>query len=374
MPKILVIEDEDILRQEIVEFLTFEGYDALDVGDGIAGVEVALAEQPDLILCDITMPKLDGYGVLLELRTYPATMNIPFIFMTARVAPEDIRLGMNSGADDYITKPFRQRELMQAIQARLRKRTAQQLAYQKEIEQLRQTVTQVHETRMMTTTQVAMLTHDFRNLLAILASSNNLMRDYGERMDYQRRQEQYERTHGSLRQLSRMMDEILFVSKMETGNLEYRPEHIDIARMLHGLINDFMIMHNETHQLIFEMCSVDIIIADPFLLQQTIVNIVSNAIKYSPGGGEVRLRFYAEDGSYVLEVEDNGIGIPEEDQQRLFDAFHRASNVGHVEGTGLGLAVVRHAVDLHGGSVDLVSKPDVGTTFFVRIPMVKQGM
>ncbi len=371
MPKILVIDDEDILRREIVEFLTFEGYTALEVSDGIAGIQVAMDEQPDLILCDITMPKLDGYGVLLELRTYPATMNIPFIFMTARVAQEDIRMGMNSGADDYITKPFRMQELIKAIEARLSKKEAQRLAYQEEIDQLRDTVSQYQEQRMLTTTQVAMLTHDFRNLLAMLVSSNNLMRDYGERMDRDRRLEHYERTHGSLRQLSRMMDEILFVAKMETGKLEYRPEHFNIARMLYTLVDDFMIMHSETHQLTCAPCEIEMITGDPFLLQQVAVNLISNAIKYSPAGGRVYISFHAEEDEYVFQVEDEGIGIPEADQGRLFQAFQRASNVGQVEGTGLGLAVVKHAIDLHGGSVGLMSEAGVGTRIIVRIPIVE---
>ena len=117
MAKILVIDDETDLRHEIVELLTFEDYEAIGAEDGWVGVERALQDQPDLILCDLTMPGLDGYGVLIELRANPATAEIPFIFITARSAPEDIQKGMTLGANDYLTKPFYHQDLFRAIEA-----------------------------------------------------------------------------------------------------------------------------------------------------------------------------------------------------------------------------------------------------------------
>jgi len=122
MTKILVIEDETILREEIVEWLTMEGYEAVGAEDGMAGVESALRYLPNLIVCDILMPRLDGYGVLFEVHANPATVNIPFIFLTAKAAHEDIRKGMGLGADDYVIKPFTRLDLLQAIQARLAKK------------------------------------------------------------------------------------------------------------------------------------------------------------------------------------------------------------------------------------------------------------
>src|SRR5260221_10488792 len=119
MTKILVIEDEAILRGEVAEWLTFEGYDVISAGDGVAGVECAFRDLPDLIISDITMPRLDGYGVLLEMHANAATAHIPFILVTARASHDDIRQGMALGADDYITKPFSRLELLQAVQARL---------------------------------------------------------------------------------------------------------------------------------------------------------------------------------------------------------------------------------------------------------------
>src|SRR5689334_13856266 len=122
MTKILIIEDEQILREEVTKWLQLEDYETFNAPDGLAGISEALAHKPDLIICDITMPLLDGHGVLLELRANPVTVDTPFIFVTARAAYEDVRQGMDLGADDYIIKPFGRVELLQAVRTRLGKK------------------------------------------------------------------------------------------------------------------------------------------------------------------------------------------------------------------------------------------------------------
>ena len=122
MTKILVIDDEPTLRQEIVELLMFEDYESVGAADGRTGIDYVLQNETDLILCDLTMPGMDGYAVLAELRAKPETAKIPFIFMTARATQEDIRQGLALGANHYITKPFYHKDLLQAIEECLKKR------------------------------------------------------------------------------------------------------------------------------------------------------------------------------------------------------------------------------------------------------------
>ncbi len=121
MTKILIIEDEAVLREEIMEWMVLEDYEPIGAEDGLTGVDCALHHQPDLILCDAMMPHLDGYEVLRRLRAAPTTQHIPFIFITARAASDDIRQGLNLGADGYITKPFHLQELIQAVKNGLAK-------------------------------------------------------------------------------------------------------------------------------------------------------------------------------------------------------------------------------------------------------------
>lgn len=129
MKKILLIEDNPEVRENTSEILSLANYDVVAAGNGKIGVELALREKPDLIICDIMMPELDGYGVLHILSKNEQTSGIPFIFLTARTEKTDIRKGMNLGADDYLTKPFDDTDLLNAIEARLRKNSMQQKQY-----------------------------------------------------------------------------------------------------------------------------------------------------------------------------------------------------------------------------------------------------
>ncbi|MEH2438105.1 MAG: EAL domain-containing response regulator [Nostoc sp.] len=121
MPKILIIEDEEAVRENILDLLEAENFETIAAANGRIGVDLAISEVPDLILCDMMMPQLDGYGVLTALRQNPSTVTIPFIFLTAKSAKSDFRQGMNMGADDYITKPFTRAELLSTIMNRLEK-------------------------------------------------------------------------------------------------------------------------------------------------------------------------------------------------------------------------------------------------------------
>ncbi len=119
MTKILVVEDEGAIREKLITVLGFEGFETFGAADGRQGVELARTERPDLIICDIMMPDLNGYGTLRELRADPVTAAIPVIFLTAAASRADMRRGMELGADDYITKPYTIEELLAAVRTRL---------------------------------------------------------------------------------------------------------------------------------------------------------------------------------------------------------------------------------------------------------------
>ncbi|MGY4538374.1 CRP-like cAMP-binding protein/CheY-like chemotaxis protein [Mucilaginibacter sp. UYNi724] len=133
---VLIIEDNDDIRENVVEILELAGFNVHQAPNGKTGVDVAVKHRPDLILCDIMMPELDGYGVLYMLNKNPETENIPFIFLTARAERLDLRKGMEMGADDYLTKPFDDLELLNAIDVRLKKQAAQEKFYSKSLDRL----------------------------------------------------------------------------------------------------------------------------------------------------------------------------------------------------------------------------------------------
>ena len=125
MKKILIIEDQSVMRRNLVTILEMEGFQTLAASDGQLGLELALKEKPDLILCDVMMPALDGYGVLQALRQEKSTATIPFIFLTAKGERTEVRQGMNLGADDYLAKPVTREDLLAALKARLERKAAE---------------------------------------------------------------------------------------------------------------------------------------------------------------------------------------------------------------------------------------------------------
>jgi two-component system, sensor histidine kinase and response regulator len=125
MQKILIIEDEDTIRENIGDMLRADNFIVIEAEDGRIGVQMALAENPNLIICDVMMPEVDGYDVIEEITTHATTHLIPFIFLTAKTTKKDLRKGMDLGADDYLTKPFTRKELLDAVNTRLAKQTLQ---------------------------------------------------------------------------------------------------------------------------------------------------------------------------------------------------------------------------------------------------------
>jgi CRP-like cAMP-binding protein/ActR/RegA family two-component response regulator len=134
--KVLIIEDNDDIRENVIEILELAGYAVASAGNGKEGVELAFKDVPDIILCDIMMPEMDGYGVLYLLSKRPETIAVPFIFLTAKAEHFDRRKGMEMGADDYLTKPFDDMELLAAIESRLKKKEGQQAFYSKSLDRL----------------------------------------------------------------------------------------------------------------------------------------------------------------------------------------------------------------------------------------------
>ena len=313
MAKILVIDDEAILREEVVEWLRLEGYEAVAAKDGVEGVEMAINDPPDLIICDITMPHLDGYGVLLKINAHPATVGTAFIFMTARTSHEDIRRGMDLGADDYITKPFSHHELLTAIETRLDKKNLQQQVYQQELRSLEQALESEREQRILKTKLVAMISHDFRNPLSSILSCAGLLRDYSDQLDEDSRHTYFDNIETSVHQLQQTLDDMLIVAQMETNNFEFKPALLDIQKFVGRIVEEFRTIHRQTRTILFECNFSDYLLADQRLIRQIAANLISNAIKYSPNEADVRVVLEKEGGHLVLTVQDQGIGITEDD-------------------------------------------------------------
>lgn len=365
MAKILVIEDEEDIREEVMIWLQFEDHEVWGAENGREGLEKVYQEQPDLVLCDISMPEMDGFAVLIELRSDTNFTQLPFIFLTAAFDRDSIRKGMNLGADDYITKPFRRDDIIDAVNTRLDK----QAHFNDRINQLSELINIERDQRLLKSRLIGMFSHDFRNPLSTILSSSNILQNYSDRLTPERKEKHFQRIDGSVHLLLQMLDEMLMVAEIENGQLQCNPQLTDLKKSAEKIVDDFRIIDGGNHQITTSIDAMEPVAIDTQLVQHIITNLVSNALKYSPDDSEVYLRISTKDNQMVVAVQDAGIGIPASDLGKIFEPFFRADNVVGVKGTGLGLSLVKQLVDACDGTIEVTSNLNQGSVFTVTVPV-----
>ena len=235
MTKILIIEDESIIREEVLTWLEVEGYEVIGAENGKQGLELIFDVQPDLVLCDINMPQMDGHQVLIELRSRQEYIDLPFIFLTASADRESMREGMKLGADDYITKPFTYEEVVTAIKTRL----GRQQRIRDQIDQLTDLIDEERELRLLKSRLVGMFSHDLRNPLTTILSSSSMLQSYSDRLSPEQKLQKLHRIDGAVHQLIQMLDEMLMVAQVENGQLSFNPQATDLARLINKVLDNF---------------------------------------------------------------------------------------------------------------------------------------
>ncbi|MBC7604355.1 MAG: PAS domain S-box protein [Ramlibacter sp.] len=217
---------------------------------------------------------------------------------------------------------------------------------------------------------VAMTSHEFRTPLAAILSAEELLRHYGDRLPQPERIEVLDSIASGVQRMSRMMDRVLLLGKADAGMLEFEPQRMQLKPLCKKLVDDAHAQQPNDQSEVVLQVSDDVGEGsyDEKLLRHIFSNLLSNALKYSPGGGGVKFGVWKEAQETVFEVADHGIGIPPDELPHLFESFHRASNVGAIQGTGLGLAIVKNAVEMHGGTIAVASTVGEGTVFTVRLP------
>ncbi len=236
-------------------------------------------------------------------------------------------------------------------------------------EQLRQVLAREIELSEIKSRFVSMAAHDLRNPLAVIQTSISLIEGYSDKLTDERKRSKFGSIRHSIDVMVDLLDDILTIGRVEAGRARFNPEPVDLMHLCDTIVAEQKQATGYTHPIIVEHENMpDRVYADPKLLRYILVNLLSNAIKYSPEGAPVTVTIACDEDDLRLTVQDRGIGIPEADQAHLFEAFHRAENVGTTPGTGLGLAIVKQSVELHGGTITCASEEGAGTTFTVVLP------
>jgi DNA-binding response OmpR family regulator len=363
---ILVVEDNERLLSNLLFTLTEKGFDAIGAENGRQALASVESKMPDLIISDIDMPDMNGYELLAQLRKSSDTLTVPVIFLTGRKTPEDIRVGMHYGADDYVTKPFNIKDLLKTIEARLARYDQQQQRLADHIKRAQQHLT-------------AVLPHELRTPVSGILGASSLIRSELATLSKEEIGQLNDCVISSARRLARIVENFLLYSQVHAllDNLNGKPLIDDNATTSAGAE-----LHDIAMQ-IAENCyrSPDIRIsledatlaANQWHVEKALAEICLNAFSFSPSGSAVSIVSRIKGELYIIDVTDHGRGMTNE-QIRLitepasaFMQFDR--QYFEQQGTGLGLTLVRSIVTLYGGFLHIASEYGVQTTVSICFPL-----
>ena len=364
MNKILVIEDEESLRQNIADLLTLEDFKVIVAPNGLAGIQIAEVEIPDLIICDVMMPDLDGYGVLNKLRQNPLLSTIPFIFLTAKASKSDFRQGMELGADDYLTKPFSSKDLLGAISSKLKKQIEINKNSQKKLDELRNNI-------------ALSLPHEMRTPLNGILGFSEILKQEAEFLSVSEIQEMAQGINQSGQRLFKLIQKFLLYTDLEMitndvkrikslqNNLTQFP-NLSLTKLI---IEKAKYEHREIDLQLNLPVSCEVKICSTRLLI-IIEELLDNAFKFSPNDKIVRIISDLKNSTFNLSFIDYGRGMTNEQIKNLgaYKQFER--QIYEQQGMGLGLIIAKRMTELHNGKFKIYSQPNQETIVQVQLPCI----
>lgn len=362
MSKILIIEDEEDIRDIMVELLTAHNYQVIDTEDGETGIDLAIAHHPDLIICDIMMPGIDGYEVLRQLHSHPSTQMIPFIFLTAKAAKEDMRQAMELGADDYLSKPFTGAELLGAVKIRLEKKVLLQQESEKKLDDLRKNLTRS-------------LPHELLTPLNGILGFAKLLRDHAAEITADEIKEMSETIENSAWRLHRTIQNFLLHAQLEI--MTHEPEKLQafLAGETGSTRFILQIVAQKKAQEVERMADLSLHLAEISLpvaenwFNKIAKELIDNAFKFSETGSMVEVKSYVDSGEFILEICDRGRGMTPQQIANLGAYVQFDRKLYEQQGSGLGLVITKKLLEFYGGCLQLESYPDQGTIARAIFPL-----
>lgn len=363
MYKILVIEDEINIAKNIKQILDLSNYYTIIAEDGRTGIELAKEEKPDLILCDVMMPNLDGYQVLIELKKYKIIDTIPFIFLTAKSDRLDFRKGMELGADDYLTKPFSPEELLKAIQIRLNKQAKIKENNKKELRELGLKIQKAFP-------------HELYTPLNGMILSANLLKEYAESMSIEEIKEMAQTLLESSCKLHNISQKFIDYVYLEliTNNTHKLKE---IRRQNHqcltkSILSTFAKIQAQKvareNDLILDLEEMTINISEKDFYK-IVTELLDNAFKFSKDGDKVKLLTSINDENFCnLFIINEGKGISAKKLKEIENFIPFNQSLEHYEGFGMGLAIVKKILEIYQGSMMIESFVNRQTIVHIMLP------
>ena len=369
MARILLLLDSSGDQRLLAEFLG-QRHEVIQPDADLSGSQAILADSDMAISGWLTLQRV--WPELKVKRQTVLPVFWPVLLAVSADAIGQVDQQLWDCIDELIATPIRQAELDIRIEVLLR---SQQLSLELATanQRLRERNTQLEELNRLKSQFVSMVSHEFRNPLGVASGYIQLLQSRAGQLAAAQQQDYLNRIQETLKRLKALVDDVLIIGRVGVGKLSYIPAPFDLIAFCRCLVGEIQFSSPEPCTLALQIdpqCEADLhqVYMDEKLLRHILSNLLTNAIKYSPAEAPVTFRVECDTQQVKLQVQDQGVGIPDSDQPHLFEPFHRASNVSDISGTGLGLAIVKHCVELHDGRIQFESRIDQGSTFTITLP------
>ena len=375
---ILIVDDTFSNQDLLSSMLKRYGYTARVADNGYSALEIIRQQPPDLILLDVMLPDMDGYAVCKTLKDDDRLRDIPVIFISALNDTEHIIRAFRAGGVDYITKPFKHPEVIARVNMHLEmkflreqdKRLIDQLSDEiqrrKYAEQEAFDLALERERKLILSQFFQNAYHEFKTPLSVIGTNLYLLEHSVEDPVVVDRLKKIEEQADMLRDLVEAMVTMTVLDS--DPDLNMRP--VDLRQVVRSVVINLQSMAatSKVSLHVEEAATECIVLGDPQRLDTALRNIVNNALRYTPAGGQIDVRTFSADKEIGVMIEDTGIGMTPQQRARVFDRFYRADEARSTRGFGLGLSIARSIIELHHGHVDVESAVQQGSRFTVTFP------
>jgi len=361
--KIMVVDDSPANIDVLCEALEGEGYEFYIAVNGEEAVELAPRILPDLILMDVMMPGMNGFETAIRIKSVSQTHDTPIIFLTAKVEIEDMLKGFESGGVDYILKPFCKEEVCARIHVHLELRRLNKELVEKNIQ-----LETLNDTKNKL---LGMAAHDLRNPLSAIEGFAKFLLKKGEGIASDVRKDFLQTIEKNSSELILLLNDLLDVSAIEDGSFRMNYELGELVELVENKISTYRILASEKGiRFKMNLEPVHAFIFSKDRVGQALDNLFSNAIKYSPKGGNVHIALERKNDFVRFSIRDEGAGIAEEDRAHLFKPFEKLKTrpTAGESSSGLGLAIASNLIRAHGGKIWEEGKAGEGAHFIFEIP------